>query len=316
MDAVEHLHRLADLVGLQGSDQMQRHAWKTGAQGRPFAFGFLDAVFPEDPVARFENGQDARLAMAFADGDEMGFLCRRESQRARGRDARENSLEIPGRIDGYGSVFGDHIMASVLARAKLARAARLLNARHAHLPPLILMTDQTRTGDPFAAARALPKGAAIILRHTDDGERAALAQSLRGIARRRGLRLLIAGDAPLAARLACDGLHLSEARSSEAAHWKALHPDWLITAAAHSLSGVGRAARARCDAVLFGAVFATQSHVGRASFGVSRFRILAQSMRVPVYALGGVNAGNVQRLTGARLAGIAAIDALTATHSA
>lgn len=290
---------------------MQFHALKARAQGRPFAFGFLDAVFPEDAVASFENRQNARFAMTFADGDEMGFLRRRDSQSARGRDAGENGLEIPGRIDGYGSVFGDHIMASALARAKLARAARLLNASFAHLPALILMTDQTRLGDPIAAARALPKGAAIILRHTDDAQRAALAEALRKITRRRGLRLLIAGDAALAARLHCDGLHLPEARSSEAAHWKALHPDWLVTAAAHSLRGVGVASRARCDAILFGAVFISQSHAERAPFGVSRFRILARSTRAPVYALGGVNAGNVQCLARARLAGIAAIDALT-----
>jgi thiamine-phosphate pyrophosphorylase len=211
-------------------------------------------------------------------------------------------------------------MASVLARAKLARAARLLNAHLPHLPhlpPLILMTDQTRLKDPLAAAGALPKGAAIILRHTDTKTRAALAIALRKIAREHGLLLLIAGDAALAARLGCDGLHLPEARAAEAAHWKALHPDWLITAAAHSARGVNVAARSRCDAVLLAPVFATRSHIERPSFGVSRFRAVARAVRIPVYALGGVNAANVQRLAGARLAGIAAIEALIplTTHS-
>ncbi|HEY4264066.1 MAG TPA: thiamine phosphate synthase [Micropepsaceae bacterium] len=206
-------------------------------------------------------------------------------------------------------------MASVLARVKLARAARLLNAAAPHLPPLILMTDQTRLADPLAAARALPKGAAIILRHTEAAPRAALARALHKIARQRGLRLLIAGDAGLAARLPCDGLHLPEARAGEAVHWKALHPDWLITASAHSRRGLGVAARARCDAVLLAPVFATQSHIGREPFGVSRFCTLAGSARLPVYALGGVNATNVQRLAGTRLAGIAAIEALIPAHS-
>jgi thiamine-phosphate pyrophosphorylase len=201
-------------------------------------------------------------------------------------------------------------MASALARAKLARAARLLNARFAPLPPLILMTDEARLKDPVAAARALPRGAAIVLRHTDRAARTALASALRGVARERGLRLIVAGDAVLAARLGCDGLHLPEARAAEAAHWKALHPHWLITSAAHSARAIQVAARARCDAVLLAPAFATRSHMGRSSLGASRFRLLAASARLPVYALGGIDAEKVQHLAGARLAGIAAIGAL------
>jgi thiamine-phosphate pyrophosphorylase len=201
-------------------------------------------------------------------------------------------------------------MASALARAKLARAARALNAQFPRLPPLILMTDAVRLPDCIAAARALPKGAAIVLRHTDTGARAKLAQTLHAIARERGLLLLIAADAALAQKIGCAGLHLPEARAHEAAHWKALHPDWLITAAAHSARAIGVAARARADAVLLAPVFATASHAERAAFGVVRARRAASASPVPVYALGGVNDRSIRRLTGARLAGIAAIEAL------
>ena len=206
-------------------------------------------------------------------------------------------------------------MASALARAKLARAARTLNARFPKLPPLILMTDGLRLRDPVAAARALPRGAAIILRHTDAAMRSKLAQSLEQIARERGLLLLIASDAALAARIGCAGLHLPEARAREGAHWKALHPAWLITAAAHGARAVGIAARSRCDAVLLAPAFATQSHVERAALGVSRLCGIAQASRLPVYALGGVNAKTVRRLAGAPLAGIAAIEALIPHNS-
>ncbi|HXJ03039.1 MAG TPA: thiamine phosphate synthase [Micropepsaceae bacterium] len=206
-------------------------------------------------------------------------------------------------------------MASAWARAKLARAARLLNAKLSGLPPLILMTDEQRLPNPLAAARALPKGAAIILRHTDARVRAELAESLHRIARARGLRLLVAGDAALAARIGCDGLHLPENRICEAAHWKALHPSWLITGAAHSARGIVTAARSRCDAALFAPVFATRSHVGREAIGVSRFRLAVTRAPLPVYALGGVNCETIRRLAGARLAGIAAIEALAPAHS-
>jgi len=216
-------------------------------------------------------------------------------------------------------------MASAVARAKLARAALALNARRRQagntkgrlerLPPLILMTDEKRLSDPLAAARTLPRGAAIILRHTDANARAALAQALRGIARERGLVLLIAGDAGLAARFGAGGLHLPEARAREAAHWKALRPSWLITVAAHSAPALRCAGASYADAALLAPAFPTLSHAGRAALGVARFRLMAARAPLAVYALGGVNAQTVRRLAGARLAGIAAIEGVTDQRS-
>jgi thiamine-phosphate pyrophosphorylase len=201
-------------------------------------------------------------------------------------------------------------MASAVARAKLARAAHALNARRPRIPPLILMTDAVRLPDPCAAALLLPKRSAVILRHTDAKARAALAERLQPIARAGGLILLIANDAPLAARLGCHGVHLSEAHAAQAAHLRALHPSWLITVAAHSARAVARAHAFMADAVLLAAPFPTRSHIGREALGPARFRLIAQSATVPVYALGGVTTQNAGALRSAHVAGIAAIDAL------
>jgi thiamine-phosphate pyrophosphorylase len=205
-------------------------------------------------------------------------------------------------------------MPSAVERAKLARAALALNV-NSGLPPLILMTDEKRVRDPVAAALALPKGTAIILRHTMPEARAALAEALRPIVHERGLLLLIAGDAPLAARIGADGLHLPETRVAEAKHWKSAHPSWLITASAHSERALACAARSGADAALLAPAFPTLSHQGRASLGVTRLRLMAARAVLPVYALGGVNGQTAQRLAGARLAGIAAIDGLLPDQS-
>lgn len=202
-------------------------------------------------------------------------------------------------------------MASAQERAKLARAAASLNASAPHLPALILMTDERRLADPLAAARALPEGSAIVVRHTGDDARAQLVTALKPVARERGLRLLVADDPTLADRVRADGLHLSEAYAHEAAHWRALHPSWLITAAAHSASAVARAASSRADAALLSPVFATDSHPDRPALGVEQFLAIARDAAIPVYALGGVNADNVDSLIGPNVAGVAAIAALT-----
>jgi thiamine-phosphate pyrophosphorylase len=202
-------------------------------------------------------------------------------------------------------------MASQLARAKLARLASALNARNGRgLPALILMTDEARVPDPVAAARDLPKGAAIIVRHTDAARRRVMAEALMAIARARGLLVLIAGDAALARRIGAHGLHLPEIRASEAAHWKALRPTWLITVAAHSERALYAGAAARADAALLAPLFPTASHRERAAMGPARFRMLVGRGRLPVYALGGVNGANAAALNDSRACGLAAIDGL------
>jgi thiamine-phosphate pyrophosphorylase len=148
------------------------------------------------------------------------------------------------------------------------------------------------------------------LRHTDARTRAALGRALAAIARARGLLLLVAGDARLAAIIGAHGLHLPESRAGEAAHWRALKPSWLITAAAHSARGLIVARRAGADAALLAPVFETPSHPEREPLGLLRVRLMTARAGLPVYALGGVNAQTILRLKDANLAGIAAIEGL------
>jgi thiamine-phosphate pyrophosphorylase len=192
-------------------------------------------------------------------------------------------------------------------RRRLARVAAHLSLRAgAALPPLVLMTDDERLPDPLAAAKALPRGSMVVLRARDPARRAALAKSLARVARLRGLILLIAGDAMLAR--ATDGMHLPETRAAEAARWRARYPSILITASAHSLSALMRARHA--DAIFLSPIFATASHPNAKPLTTIRARMIAAHARVPVYALGGIDARNAQRLTGSPFAGIAAVGAL------
>jgi thiamine-phosphate pyrophosphorylase len=209
------------------------------------------------------------------------------------------------------------LMLDALSRAKLARAARSLNLnarlRRSGLNAggLILMTDDLRLPDPFAAARALPPGSLLILRARDAARRAQLAKTLLPLVRQRGLIFLIADDAKLARAVGVHGLHLPEARARQAAHWRAKNPGWLITASAHSLRAVLAARGA--DAVLLSPVFATQSHDEARPLSPARARLIARNIPVPLFALGGVTAQNAALLSG--FSGLAAIGPLNPKFS-
>lgn len=194
----------------------------------------------------------------------------------------------------------------------VANMARRLNSRHPagrRLPPLILITDAARLPDPLAAAARLPAGAAVILRDYDAPDRADLARALAQMCRTRRLRLLVAADATLAHRVGADGVHLPEDLVPRMPRrWPR---DWLVTAAAHSPAALWRARRAGADAALLSPVFPTASHPGAPALGALRFAAWANEMPLPVYALGGVNAGTARRLTGRGAVGLAGIGGMT-----
>ncbi|MEQ8194958.1 MAG: thiamine phosphate synthase, partial [Rhodospirillales bacterium] len=186
------------------------------------------------------------------------------------------------------------------------------------LPPLILMTDDVRLADPLPAVTRLPRGCAVLLRHYADPNRAKLARALVPLCRRHGIKLLIAGDARLAAAVGADGFHLPEAMLRRGCRrWQAWRkPHWIVTAAAHSRASLRAAARLGADAALLSPVFHTASHPDAAALGVLKFARWAGESPVPVYALGGIGAHNGRRLAGSGIVGIAGISGLMAEKPA
>jgi thiamine-phosphate pyrophosphorylase len=186
------------------------------------------------------------------------------------------------------------------------------------LPPLILMTDERRLADPLPVIAALPPGSAVIVRHYGDPGREALARRVVAAARPKGVRVLIAADAALAARIGADGLHLPEAMAARGpGSWRGRRrPGWLVTAAAHSPAALWRATCAGADAALLAPVFPTASHPGRAPLGSLRFALWCRQSPLPVYALGGVTAATARRLQASGAAGFAGIGGFLAAPGA
>ncbi len=159
-------------------------------------------------------------------------------------------------------------------------------------PRLWLMTDERQGEELWRALERLPRGAGVVFRHYSlpRPERRALFDRVRAIAGRRGL-VLVAAGAPLPG---ADGAHGRRGRG-------------LRTASAHNLRELRAAERAGADLVFLSPVFATRSHPGGKPLGARRFSLLAHQARVPVVALGGVDAGKARKLGGAY--GWAGIDA-------
>ncbi|MEK7342937.1 MAG: thiamine phosphate synthase [Pseudomonadota bacterium] len=174
------------------------------------------------------------------------------------------------------------------------------------VPTLWLMTDE-RVPDAalLAAAARLPKGrAGIILRHyrTAPVERRALFETLRQIARRRRLTLLLAGSVREAAAWRADGAHGRDRR-------RAARP--LLRSAPVHTPREALAARS-ADLCFVSPLFPTRSHPGAPTLGRARFAAIARLIDAPVMALGGVRPAHRHMLSGIGAAGWGAIDGLSA----
>src|SRR5262245_14722402 len=93
MNEVEQCDRLARLVRLQRSDEMQFKTCVPLAQFEPFRFGFLHAVLAEDPLARPNHRFDCLGPERLAYRDERDRFRRATRLATRLRDFHADRAE-------------------------------------------------------------------------------------------------------------------------------------------------------------------------------------------------------------------------------
>lgn len=178
------------------------------------------------------------------------------------------------------------------------------------LPRLLFVTDPQRTPDPEAIAARLPAGSGVIFRAFGADDALARARRLRAIATERGLVLLIGADELLADACAADGLHIPQGLTDKARRLQEDRPDWILTAAAHSLQAAEAAADAGCHAVLASVVFASNSPSAWLPMGAQAFAAFVAAAPLPVYALGGVNIRTAPDLAESGAQGFAMVEGM------
>ncbi len=133
------------------------------------------------------------------------------------------------------------------------------------------------------------------------GELARLGRGVAALCREYGAQLIVNGDPALAAELGA-GLHLSAAQLMAALARPAL--EW-VGASCHDEAELAQAVRLGMDYALLGPVLPTLSHPGAPALGWPRFAELAAFRPMPIYALGGLGAGDLDRARGLGAHGIA-----------
>jgi 8-oxo-dGTP diphosphatase len=116
------------------------------------------------------------------------------------------------------------------------------------------------------------------------------AQKVIALAKPHGAKVLINADIALAQELGADGVHLSAAQLMQ------LHTrpqGMLCGASCHNAAELVQAARLGLDFAVLSPVMPTLSHPGVESLGWEGFSHLIKDYSIPVYALGGLQAGDL-----------------------
>jgi thiamine-phosphate pyrophosphorylase len=130
-------------------------------------------------------------------------------------------------------------------------------------------------------------------------EFAAVANATRALCERLDL-LLIVNDRPFVAREAgADGVHVGQDDIPVAEVREQVGEDMLIGLSTHAPGEIDAADAAAVDYLGVGPVYETPTKPGRPAVGLELVRYAASHARVPFFAIGGLNAGNLPDVIGA-----------------
>ena len=140
----------------------------------------------------------------------------------------------------------------------------------------------------------------------EPGSRALFVRAAVALCHRYGARVLVNGDAALAAAVGADGLHLPAAQLAGLNQRPDFH---LVAASCHSMQELEQAALLGCDFAVFGPVRATASHPEVAGIGWNGFAAAVGIPPLPTFGLGGLSNIDLDQARQVGAHGIAAIRA-------
>lgn len=172
-------------------------------------------------------------------------------------------------------------------------------------------------GRPYedVAAGALRGGARVIqLREKSLSEKdiRPIALKLKELAAEAGAAFIVNDSPELAAAVGADGVHLGQGDMPIAEARKILGNGSIIGISTHSLEEALRAQEQGADYIGFGPMFATATKDSGSPKGADGLRAIRKHIKIPIAAIGGINAGNAADVIAAGADAVAIITAVIA----
>ena len=139
-----------------------------------------------------------------------------------------------------------------------------------------------------------------------------IALKIKPICKAHGVPLIINDNVKLAKEIDADGVHLGQNDLDIKAAREYLGADKIIGVSAHNVKEAQAAESGGADYLGSGAAFVTSTKTDAGAIDHRVLSDVAHSVRIPVVAIGGITGGNISRLEGLGLDGVAVVSAIFA----
>ena len=147
-------------------------------------------------------------------------------------------------------------------------------------------------------------------KHLEHDEFLAEARAVAALCRALGVKCVINDDVDIAVESGADGVHVGQS-DMEAGRVRALlGEDKLIGVSARTVEQALAAQAAGADYLGVGAVFPTGTKDDADAVSYDTLKAICEAVDIPVVAIGGIGAHNVQALAGSGICGIAVVSAI------
>ena len=137
-----------------------------------------------------------------------------------------------------------------------------------------------------------------------------LAVKMKALCSKYGALFIVNDRLDVALAANCDGVHLGQEDLPVSAARRIAPSGFIVGASAHTPEEALRAERDGADYLGVGAVYPTGSKGDAHTIGIEGFRRVAKSTRLPVVAIGGIDAKNAHEVIAEGACGISVISAV------
>lgn len=140
-----------------------------------------------------------------------------------------------------------------------------------------------------------------------------LALEIKGVCKRYNVPFVINDDVDIALKSGADGVHVGQDDMAALKAREILGKDAIIGVSVHNLKEAEKALSDGADYLGVGAVFSTSTKKDAENVPFETLREICQKTGLPVVAIGGINSGNIEKLKGSGIKGVAVVSAIFAS---
>ena len=181
---------------------------------------------------------------------------------------------------------------------------------------LYAVTDRAWTGKQtlYEQVEAALKGGVtcVQLREKELDETAFLqeAKELCALCRRYGVPFLVNDNVEIAIACGADGIHVGQEDLAAGEVRRRVGENMILGVSVHTVEEACQAVRDGADYLGLGAVFPTSTKTDVEQMSNETLQAICDAVDVPIVAIGGINRGNILRLAGSGVDGVALVSAI------